>query len=88
MFNWVENMPLICIKKWSENGLALSRQFMQELTTLQKLTTNGRIFYFIFFFYLGFLSLTLTIHSTAGEREGYFATSPLRLPLASQTLRH
>ena len=43
---------------------------------------------FIFFFYLGFLLHTFTIHRTAGERGGYLFNSSLPLPSASQTLRH
>ena len=39
-----------------------------------------------FFFYLGFLSRTFTIHRTAGEVGGYFFNSSLPLPPASQTL--
>ena len=42
----------------------------------------------IFFFYLGFLSRTFTIHGTAGEGGGYLFSSSLSLPPASQTLRH
>ena len=41
-----------------------------------------------FFFYLGFLSGTFTIHRTAGERGGHLFNSSLPLPPASQTLRH
>ena len=43
---------------------------------------------FFFFFYLGFLSRTFTIHGTAGEGGGYLFNSSLPLPPASQTLRH
>ena len=43
---------------------------------------------FFFFFYLGFLSRTFTIHGTAGEGGGYLFDSSLPLPAASQTLRH
>ena len=39
-----------------------------------------------FFFYLGFLSRTLTIHRTAGEGEGLFFNSSLPLPPALQTM--
>ena len=42
----------------------------------------------IFFFYLGFLSRTFTIHRTAGEGGGYLFNSFLPLPPASQTLRY
>ena len=42
----------------------------------------------VFFFYLGFLSRTFTIHRPAGEGGGYFFKSSLPLPSASQTLRH
>ena len=41
-----------------------------------------------FFFYVGFHSRTFTNHKTAGEGGGYFITSSLSLPPASQTLRH
>ena len=40
----------------------------------------------IFFFYLGFLSWTFTIHRTAGEGGGYFFKSSISLPPASRTL--
>ena len=43
---------------------------------------------FFFFFYLGFLSRTFTIHGTAGEGGGYLFNSSLPLPPASQTLRY
>ena len=41
-----------------------------------------------FFFYLGFLSRTFTIHRTAGEGRSYLFNSCLPLPLALQILRH
>ena len=41
-----------------------------------------------FFFYLGFLSRTFTVHSTAGEGRGYLFNSSLPLSPASQELRH
>ena len=41
-----------------------------------------------FFFYLGFLSRTFTIHRTAGIGGGYFFNSSVPLPPASQTLRY
>ena len=43
---------------------------------------------FFFFFYLGFLSRTFTIHGTTGEGGGYLFNSSLPLPPASQALRH
>ena len=43
---------------------------------------------FFFFFYLGFLSRTFTIHRTAGEGGGYLFNSSLPLPPASRALRH
>ena len=43
---------------------------------------------FFFFFYLGLLSRTFTIHGTAGEGGGYLFNSSLPLPPASQRLRH
>ena len=43
---------------------------------------------FFFFYYLGFLSRTFTIHGTAGQGGGYLFNSSLPLPPASQTLRH
>ena len=43
----------------------------------------------ISFFYLGFLSqITFTNHRTAGEGGGHYLNSLLRLPTASQSLRH
>ena len=44
--------------------------------------------YICFFFYLGFLSRTFTIHGTAGEGGGYLFNSSLPLPPTSWTLRH
>ena len=41
-----------------------------------------------FFFYLGFLSQTFTIHKIAGEEGGYLFNSSLPLPPASKTLKH
>ena len=54
------------------------------------ITSSIFLFHFawIFFFYLGFLSRTFTIHKTAGEGGGYLFNSPLPLPPVSQTLRH
>ena len=43
--------------------------------------------FFVFFFYLGFLSRPFTNHRTAGEGGGHFFNSSLPLPPASQTLR-
>ena len=40
------------------------------------------------FFYLGFLSQTLTNHRSAGEGREHFFNSSLPLPHASQTLRY
>ena len=40
-----------------------------------------------FFFYLGFLSRTFTIHRTAGEGGGYLFNSSLPLPPTSETLK-
>ena len=43
----------------------------------------------ISFFYLSFLSqITFTNHRTAGEGGGHYLNSLLRLPTASQSLRH
>ena len=44
--------------------------------------------YFLFFYYLGFLSRTFTNHRTAVEGGEHFFDSSLPLPSASQTLRH
>ena len=48
------------------------------------------IFFFSFFFSFFFLSwfFIFTVYRTAGERRGYFFSSFLPFPLASQTLRH
>ena len=46
------------------------------------------IFQIFFFFYLGFLSRTFTIHRTAGEGESYPFITVVPLPPVSQTLRH
>ena len=43
---------------------------------------TGGISIFFFFFYLGFLSRTFTIHGTAGEGGGYLFNSSLPLPPA------
>ena len=42
----------------------------------------------LFFSYLSFLLRTITIQRTAGEGGGYFYSSSVPLPPASQTLRH
>ena len=44
--------------------------------------------FFVFFFYVGFLLRTFTIHRTAGEGGGYLFNSSLSLPPTSQTFRH
>ena len=49
---------------------------------------RGQLSREFFFFYLGFLSRTFTIHRTEGEGGGYFFKSSLPIPPASQTLRH
>ena len=41
-----------------------------------------------FFFYLGFLSRTFTIHRTSGEGGAYLFDSSVTLPPALQTRRH
>ena len=56
---------------------------------LQFFSDNGYIKkWYEFFFYVGFLSRTFTIHRTAGKGRGHFINSSLPLPPASQTLRH
>ena len=57
-------------------------------TQLSKKSWNLKATTRFFFFYLGFLSRTFTIHGTAGEGGGYLFNSSLPLPPASQTLRH
>ena len=54
------------------------------------LYTGGAYFpsFTVFFFYLGFLSQTFTIHKTAEEGGGYFFNSSLPLLPASQKLEH
>ena len=42
--------------------------------------------FFLYFFYLGFLSRTFTIHRAAGEGGGHFLNSSLPLPPASRAL--
>ena len=57
----------------------------------EKLERFLNLVFFVFFFYLGFLSRTFTILSrtfTAGEVGGHLFNSSLPLPPASQTLRH
>ena len=68
----VDNMQIV---KWQ----------MLEACTL--IFLPGQVCFF-FFFYLGFLFQTFTIHRTAGEGWGYFFKSSLSLPSASQTFRH
>ena len=57
-------------------------------------TFGGHLVFFIlfiiwkyFFFYVGFLSRTFTIHRNAGEGEDYLFNISLLLPPASQTLQ-
>ena len=52
------------------------------------ITLTNLSFFIFFFFYLGFLSQTFTIHGTAGEGGGYLFNSSLPLPPASRALRH
>ena len=63
--------------------LVISETKLDESFSNSQLKLDG-----YFFFYLGFLSRTFTIHRTAGEGGGYLFNSSLPLPPASQTLRH
>ena len=65
------------------NALENHMQFEQKCRK-----RHGKNFLDFFFFYLGFLSRTFTIHGTAGEGGGYLFNSSLPLPPASQALRH
>ena len=62
-------------------------QISNHLAELGKSTDLYLTKYF-FYFYLGFLSRTFTIHGTAGKGGGYLFNFSLPLPPASQTLRH
>ena len=77
--------------------LILQKNMQKEFKKLkkkiaEKLDYDGIEFHVqekdFFFFYLGFLSRTFTIHGTAGEGGGYLFNSSLPLPPASQTIRH
>ena len=59
-------------------------------SNFKRLCTVARVLLLMsqFFFYLGFLSRTFTIHRTAGEGGGYLFNSSVPLWPASQTLRH
>ena len=59
-----------------------------EIEKKLKITRYNLKHNIIFFFYLGFLSRTFTIHRTAGEGGGYLFNSSLPLSPASQTLRY
>ena len=61
------------------------KQVLIKLLTLFNYWSNQKLFFF--FFYLGFLSGTFTIHRTAGEGGGHLFNSSLPLPPASLTLR-
>ena len=63
--------------------LVISETKLDESFSNSQLKLDG-----YFFFYLGFLSRTFTIHRTAGEGGGYLFNSSLPLAPASQTLRH
>ena len=78
---------------------ALSERLYSKLTRIKTYhrsnvnhnrSTSTEKFYtaWIFFFCLGFLSRTFTIHRTAGEEGGYLFNSSLPLPPVSQALRH
>ena len=51
---------------------------------LKKIAEGNVLLLDCFFFYLGFLSRTFTIHGTAGEGGGYLFNSSLPLPPASK----
>ena len=76
-------------------SIQLRRKTSNDLIPSFSLKTRGDnrcdsllLFSLFFFFYLGFLSSTFTIHRTAGEEGGYLFNSSLPLPPTSQTLRH
>ena len=73
-------------KEVTNKNKSLKTQLQLLTGDKQKADTKKKIY--IFFFYLGFLSRTFTIHGTAGEGGGYLFNSSLPLPPASQTLRH
>ena len=72
------------------SGFVLKDKYNIDKSYLEKKIpdTSGLVKKIFFFFYLGFLSRTFTIHGTAGEGGGYLFNSSLPLPPASQTLRH
>ena len=75
-------------KEVTNKDKSLKTQLQLLTGDKQKADTKKNIYIYIFFFYLGFLSRTFTIHGTAGEGGGYLFNSSLPLPPASQTLRH
>ena len=81
----VENVRQLNIRRGKKLGFQLSNK--QPLGLFLK-TSTWTLLIYIFFFYLGFLSQTFTIHGTAGEGGGYLFNPPLPLPPASQALRH
>ena len=60
---------------------------IKNVKDLQRANNNVKKNLF-FFFYLGFLLRTFTIHGTAGKGGGYLFNFSLPLPPASQTFRH
>ena len=70
------------------NFRKMRRQQIQTKTVFKDFVNSGWYYIYVFFFHLGFLSRTFTIHRTAGEGESSFCKSSLPFPPVSRTLRH
>ena len=68
-----------------ERSLISKLYFSSEFTSQFKIYSMSRT---NFLFYLGFLSPTFTMQTTAREEEGYFFNSSLPLPPSSWISRH
>ena len=77
----------ICVQYRNEPSKICGRQtLMADHTPSNVLKADFNKFYF--FFYLGFLSRTLTKHGTADEGGRHFFNTSLPLPPASLALRY
>ena len=81
--NWklsnIETFFIVPLKSDTSNFRKLIKIILLKVTK-----TGLFVFFFVFFFYQGFLSWTLTTHRTAGEGRGTFLFSTLPVPPACE----
>ena len=77
-FSWISNLSFYLIKNRPRKNWL--RKSLCKKYDAQYFIFGTCPHIYIFFFYLGFLSQTFTIHGTAGEGGGYLFNSSLPLP--------